>query len=321
MKWYQSHNAVIEAFVDAPMDERGGRASNLFFEDGVLYSYGHHFPLAIPLRRNAYKFFVVNGDNYSSSTAAHRGKVFRAISQEKYAVIPFTALNSMLRDVYSKIIDEYSRSYSFRSYFSFSLYEFYFEKIIMNEVVVIDHTADTFEDKTVMVRNRDTGEMEEKVITEHLLGSTLFEICGDYYLSSVDPSGKGRGLYFLTKLPRPADSIEDAYASIKPKGLNGEAYVRQGEFFFVPQEGMTKPRGIDLEKKVLIENRGRDAERWRHVATEGFRLDGVQYVRGTVRHPEHKMCSLGNVWHRVYEAQGAGTHGAIVSWSSGGGFD
>lgn len=312
MKWYQNHSKVIEAFVDAPMDERGGRASNLFFEDGVLYSYGYHFPLAIPLKRNDYKFFVVNGDNYSSSTAAHRNGVFRAISQEKYAVIPFTALDSMLRDVYSKIKDEYARSSSFR---------FYTARTIMNEIMVIDHTADTFEDKTVRVRNRDTGEMEEKVITEHLLGSTLFEIYGDYYLSSVDPSGKGRGLYFLTKLPRPAESIEDAYASIKPKGLNGEAYVRQGEFFFVPQEGMTKPRGIDLEKKVLIENRGRDAERWRHVATEGFRLDGVQYVRGTVRHPEHKMCSLGNVWHRVYEAQGAGTHGAIVSWSSGGGFD
>lgn len=305
MKWYQSHNAVIEAFVDAPMDERGGKANNLFFEDGVLYSYGHHFPLAVPLKRNDYKFFVVNGDNYSSSTAAHRGKVFRAISQEKYAVIPFTALGSMLGDVYSRS----------------SNYGFILARIIMNEIMVIDHTADTFEDKTVRVRNRDTGEMEEKVITEHLLGSTLFEIYGDYYLSSIDPSGKGRGLYFLTKLPRPAESIEDAYASIKPKGLNGEAYVRQGEFFFVPQEGMTKPRGIDLEKKVLIENRGRDTERWRHVATEGFRLDGVQYVRGTVRHPEHKMCSLGNVWHRVYEAQGAGTHGAIVSWSSGGGFD
>lgn len=312
MKWYQNHSEVIGAFVDAPMDERGGKASNLFFEDGILYSYGHHFPLAVSLKRNDYEFFVVNGDNYSSSTAAHRGKVFRAIPQEKYVVIPFTALDSMLRDVYSKIIDEYSRSSSFR---------FYTARIIMNEIMVIDHTADTFEDKTVRVRNRDTGEMEEKVITEHLLGSTLFEIYGDYYLSSVDPSGKGRGLYFLTKLPRPADSIEDAYASIKPKGLNGEPYVRQGEFFFVPQEGMTKPRGIDLEKKVLIENRGRDAEEWRHVATEGFKLDGVQYVRGTVRHPEHKMCSLGNVWHRVYEAQGAGTHGAIVSWSSGGGFD
>ena len=304
-KWYQSHNAVIEAFVDAPMDERGGKASNLFFENGVLYSYGYHFPLAVPLKRNDYEFFVVNGDNYSSSTATHRGKVFRAIPQEKYAVIPLTALDSMLGA-------EYHRSYSVRPYTA---------RIIMNEIMVIDHTADTFEYKTVMVRNRDTGEMEEKVITEHLLGSTLFEIYGDYYLSSIDPSGKGRGLYFLTKLPRPAESIEDAYASIKPKGLNGEAYVRQGEFFFVPQEGITKPRGIDLEKKVLIENRGRDAEEWRHVATEGFRLDGVQYVRGTVRHPEHKMCSLGNVWHRVYEAQGAGTHGAIVSWSSGGGFD
>lgn len=300
-KWYQSHNAVIEAFVDAPLDERGGKASNLFFEDGVLYSYGHHFPLAVPLKRNDYEFFVVNGDNYSSSTATHRGKVFRAIPQEKYAVIPLTALESML-----------ARRHSFRPDTA---------RIIMNEIMVIDHTADTFEDKTVRVRNRDTGEMEEKVITEHLLGSTLFEIYGDYYLSSIDPSGKDRGLYFLTKLPRPAESIEDAYASIKPKGLNGEAHVRQGEFFFVPQEGITKPRGIDLEKKVLIENRGRDAERWRHVATEGFRLDGVQYVRGTVRHPEHKMCSLGNVWHRVYEAQGAGTHGAIVSWSSGGGFD
>ena len=305
MKWYQNHSAVIEAFVDAPMDERGGRASNLFFEDGVLYSYGHHFPLAVPLKRNDYEFFVINGDNYSSSTAAHRNGVFRAISQEKYAVIPFTALGSMLGDVYSRS----------------SNYGFILARIIMNEIMVIDHTADTFEDKTVRVRNKDTGEMEEKVITEHLLGSTLFEIYGDYYLSSIDPSGKDRGLYFLTKLPRPAESIEDAYASIKPKGLNGEAYVRQGEFFFVPQEGMTKPRGIDLEKKVLIENRGRDTERWRHVATEGFRLDGVQYVRGTVRHPEHKMCSLGNVWHRVYEAQGAGTHGAIVSWSSGGGFD
>jgi len=312
MKWYQNHSEVIEAFVDAPMDKRGGKANNLFFEDGVLYSYGHHFPLAVPLKRNDYKFFVVNGDNYSSSTATHRNKVFRAISQEKYAVIPLTALDSMLRDEYSKITDKYSRSSSFR---------FYTARIIMNEIMVIDHTADTFKDKTVRVRNRDTGEMEEKVITEHLLGSTLFEIYGDYYLSSIDPSGKDRGLYFLTKLPRPAESIEDAYASIKPKGLNGEAYVRQGEFFFVPQEGMTKPRGIDLEKKVLIENRGRDAEEWRHVATEGFRLDGVQYVRGTVRHPEHKMCSLGNVWHRVYEAQGAGTHGAIVSWSSGGGFD
>lgn len=300
-KWYQNHSAVIEAFVDAPLDERGGKASNLFFENGILYSYGYHFPLAIPLKRNDYEFFVVNGDNYSSSTATHRGKVFMAISQEKYAVIPLTTLESML-----------ARRGSVRPYTA---------RIIMNEIMVIDHTADTFENKIVRVRNRDTGEMEERVITEHLLGSTLFEIYGDYYLSSIDPSGKGRGLYFLTKLPRPAESIEDAYASIKPKGLNGEAHVRQGEFFFVPQEGITKPRGIDLEKKVLIENRGRDAEGWRHVATEGFRLDGVQYVRGTVRHPEHKMCSLGNVWHRVYEAQGAGTHGAIVSWSSGGGFD
>ena len=307
-KWYQNHSALIEAFVDAPMDERGGKASNLFFENGILYSYGYHFPLAVPLKRNGYEFFVVNGDNCSSSTAAHRNGVFRAISQEKYAVIPLTALDSMLGDEYSRR----HRSYGFGPYTA---------RIIMDEIMVIDHTADTFEDKTVRVRNRDTGEMEEKVITEHLLGSTLFKIYGDYYLSSIDPSGKDRGLYFLTKLPRPAESIGDAYASIKPKGLNGEAHVRQGEFFFVPQEGITKPRGIDIEKKVLIENRGRDAEGWRHLATEGFRLDGVQYVRGTVRHPEHKMCSLGNVWHRVYEAQGAGTHGAIVSWHSGGGFD
>ena len=51
------------------------------------------------------------------------------------------------------------------------------------------------------------------------------------------------------------------------------------------------------------------------------RLDGIQYVRGTVRHPEHKMVSLGNVWHRAYEATGAGVGGAVVSWSASGGFD
>ena len=111
-KWYQNHSAVVEAFVDAPMDERGGKASNLFFENGTLYSYGYHFPLAVPLKRNDYEFFVVNGDNYSSSTATHRNKVFGAISQEKYAVIPLTALDSMFEAEYSR---SYTRSYSYNS--------------------------------------------------------------------------------------------------------------------------------------------------------------------------------------------------------------
>lgn len=310
-KWYGSNYEVIKAFVDDPFDERGGRNSqdNIYFNgDGILYSYGNHFPLAVALKKHE-DFFLVNGDGASVTTSRHREDLFACLRNrrgaEYYVVVPFSSLAQALG---------HGARWSSSAYYT--------ARDARENLEVVDHKEDYWTTKQVWVTDKETGEKELKDVREHFLGGALLRIGDEYFLSGIDQSGRDRrGMYFLTKLPRPASSVDDAYLAIKPKGLNGEAHVRQGEFFLVPQEGMKKPRGIPVEKKMRLENRGRDERRWRHVATEGFRLDGIQYVRGTVRHPEHKMVSLENVWHRVYEATGAGPDGEIVSWSASGGFD
>lgn len=310
-KWYGSNYEVIKAFVDNPFDDRGGRNSqgNVYFDgDGIIYSYGNHFPLAVALKKHE-DFFLVNGDGATRTTNRHRADVFSSLRDyetgtERYAVVPFSSL---------------AQAMGHGARWGSSAY--YTARDAREKLEVVDHKEDYWTTKQVWVTDKETGEKELKDVREHFLGATLIKIEEDYFLSGIDESGRDRrGMYFLTKLPRPASSVDDAYLAIKPEGLNGEAHVRQGEFFLVPQD-MKKPRGIPVEKKMRLENRGRDERQWRHVATEGFRLDGIQYVRGTVRHPEHKMVFLKNVWHRVYEATGAGPDGEIVSWSASGSFD
>ena len=310
-KWYGSNYEVIKAFVDDPFDDRGGRNSqgNVYFHgDGIIYSYGEHFPMAAVLEKHKKEFFVVNGDGASVTTNRHREDLFSCLRNrrgaEYYVVVPFSSLAQAMG---------HGTRWSREAYYT--------ARDARENLEVVDHKEDYWTTKQVWVTDKETGEKELKDVREHFLGGALLRIDDEYFLSGIDQSGRDRrGMYFLTKLPRPASSVDDAYLAIKPKGLNGEAYVRQGEFFLVPQD-MKKPRGIPVEKKMRLENRGRDERRWRHVATEGFRLNGIQYVRGTVRHPEHKMVFLENVWHRVYEATGAGPDGEIVSWSASGGFD
>jgi len=55
---------VIKKFVNG---EKEGRTKHLFIEGNVLYSYGHHFPIAI--RTN---MFIVNMDKYSVTTSRHQ---------------------------------------------------------------------------------------------------------------------------------------------------------------------------------------------------------------------------------------------------------
>lgn len=310
-KRYRNTSEVISAFVADPFDERGGRNSqgNAYFDgDGILYSYGEHFPMAVALKKHE-DFFLVNGDSTSTTTNKHRGDLFACLRNrlgaECYVVVPFSSLAQAMG---------HGTRWSREAYYT--------ARDARENLEVVDHKEDYWTTKQVWVTDKETGEKELKDVREHFLGGALLRIGDEYFLSGIDQSGRDRrGMYFLTKLPRPASSVDDAYLAIKPKGLNGEAHFRQGEFFLVPQDGIKKPRALPLEKSVFLENRGRPKEEWRHVATEGFTLDGIQYVRGTVRHPEHKMISLGKTWHRVYEAAGAGTNGAIVSWSSNGGFD
>ncbi len=52
------------------------KGSNMFFEGNIIYSYGHHFPMAI--KWNGYLLY--NDERYSVSTAKHQGYVLGACS-------------------------------------------------------------------------------------------------------------------------------------------------------------------------------------------------------------------------------------------------
>ena len=80
---FSSHSEC--AHIWASQSQYEGRASRVFFEGGVIYSYGRHFPVA----RFAPEFgdiVLFTNRGYSSSTGKHKG-VIRAAIPSKYAVI------------------------------------------------------------------------------------------------------------------------------------------------------------------------------------------------------------------------------------------
>lgn len=61
------------------------KGNNTFIEGNVIYSYGHHFPMAVRLTDNSNLFdggykFILNEKKYSVSTSKHQSYLFGAIN-------------------------------------------------------------------------------------------------------------------------------------------------------------------------------------------------------------------------------------------------
>ena len=57
-----------------------GKASNLFFENNIIYSYWYHFPIAKHIKDNIILF---TSEDYSVSTSKHKNEVLHAIPHNK----------------------------------------------------------------------------------------------------------------------------------------------------------------------------------------------------------------------------------------------
>lgn len=66
-------------------------------EDGTIYSYGRHFPLAETLRdkRGRFRGFLLNGDRFSVTTSRHQREIRDAIDRAgvQRIIVPFSALD------------------------------------------------------------------------------------------------------------------------------------------------------------------------------------------------------------------------------------
>lgn len=271
-----SNEDAVKAFRDG----HKGNSKHVFHDDNkTLYSYGHHFKLAVRLDTGEY---LINGDTYSSSTSRHTSLCIQYLRPN--VIIPFSALDQVTRD-------------------------YHLIKLISRE-------SDRYIQRTR--KDPETGELIK--YEEHRLGAAVIEFKGKYYLSSIDSGAKGQGGYFLVELPKNARTVANAFDLLFPEELNPNCpYVRQGEFFFVPTDMKTtdllpmEPRFEDKNNIArYFPNAGTGHA---HMATEIRHTGEDIYVRGTIRHTEHKMLKLGKIWHRVY------VNRAVRSFSAGGNVD
>lgn len=80
-----TNQQLIESFVEGA---DSGHANNLFIEGDVLYSYGHHFPLAYRTYDGESTIFIVNIDKYSVTTSRHQSLLRSRLINPFFEVIP-----------------------------------------------------------------------------------------------------------------------------------------------------------------------------------------------------------------------------------------
>jgi hypothetical protein len=126
---------------------------------------------------------------------------------------------------------------------------------------------------------------------------------------------------FVAQLTTRSTTVADAHRGLRPEVLEQRPEAaRQGEWFFVPVTEVERELVRRAEKKFGIRAhaaigahlsaRGRP-----HVASQLVRVRDeertVEFVRGTVRHPDHKTLPLGD-WMRVF--MNTENRGVGASW-------
>jgi hypothetical protein len=329
-----SQSQLVNRFKDG---KTSGKASNMYIEGDVMYSYGAHFPLLV---RTPWGF-VLNADRYSSSTSQHQSECGRIAT----IAVSFSALAS------ASIINS-SR------YASHTLPEQF------KAIELIDKSESRYDITGYSRRNKETEKWEyitvsqwEKLnednrsiwseCTERRPEAIVLRKDDKYYLSSMDGQN-----YFVSLLPEPVTTVAEAFESLKPyeirsltehkngyhRGihyymlLDGE-YIRQGEWFMVlakqlPLEIANNDKPLTSDQLVKRCYKAMqadyvlprpDSSSHSHIATRGDAWNGRLFISGSLRHEEHGMLRLSKadkpVICEVYRNR------AVNSWSASGRVD
>jgi hypothetical protein len=299
----QSNDQLIKNF---KAGKAHGKSSRMFFEGDTLYSFGRHFPLLVKRPFG----YLLNADKYSRTTSSHQ----RQCSSTATIQIPFSALQSAGIDyrqfsLIDKSVQRYDKTGKYVKYtsqkittqhsaFGRSRYIHKIEKISTKEYNLLA-------DKT------DWSEEEERRPE-----ACVIEYAGTHYLSSMDGQN-----YFICELPEKVKTVDDAFESLKPKGLLGREYIRQGEWFFVISSDFNPIRKIiykNMNQKFILPKTNPRSNS--HTATRGYCTNsGSVLVSGRVRHREHRTTVLSKLPDiKIYEAL---ENRAVHSWSASGKVD
>ncbi len=287
---------VIRSFIEEGRHRRGG---NLFADkaDNTLYSYGYHFPLVVRLPDG----FLVNGSSSSVTTTRHQDGVFHVLddANERYVVVPFDSIGAAL--------------YGSPERSPWPTWSHSTRDAVADVRSSVSITVPTNGERWREVAYRKPDGTEATRVV-HTLGDSVIRLHDHHYISAVDDTGVGRGIYFLTQLitRRTPDSLKDALDMLEPEPVRQAERMdlevsRQGEWFAIPQKVVTRKLMRDVRKGLAVFRRhhvlGRDGH---HKLTEAViykcgPAKGEVYARGTMRHTrgEHRLLSLPKAWFRI----------------------
>ena len=280
--------------------------------DDVLYSkfpleyrpYGHRpwgnsvsgetAQLAVRLKDGS---ILTNGARFDQPIDQHQRNLISALeeSHRRFSVVPFHSITAAWTD---GDVDDWSRA-------PFDISD------LQKEVSVVIPSGGE-EWKEVEVKDKN-GRITMRQI--HTLGDSVLRVKDRFYLSGVDETGVGSGMYFFAELAtkQAPPTLEEAYNTLKPttvreaegRGLN---VLRQGEWFAIPARVTTSELMRDVERGIAAYRQrhvlGRDGhhELEEAVLYKAGERKGQVYARGVLRHTkdEHGDLDLGTVrWYLV----------------------
>lgn len=306
------HKQVIENFIN---QGTGGSGTYVKADKGMLISkvpelYGssgwrrreaRETPLAARLDNDS---LLVNGARLNWPDAGHQRSVLTALrdSPIPFGVIPFHSIAAAWTN--GEVRDWGRAPIPIRQ--------------LRKEVgIVVPSSGERWREVTVKDRQG-----RERTRSVHTLGDSVVQVRDRYYLSAVDETGVGNGMYFLAELrtDRAPASLEDALTFLKPKVVQeaearGSNVKRQGEWFAIPTKFLTSELRRDVERGVAHYRQrhvlGRDGhhELEEAIIYRAGPRKGEVYARGVLKHTkgEHVDLDLGTIrWHLiVHNIQGA----------------
>lgn len=296
---------------------------SIFCHDRFLYSYGHHYTLAVHVAtdnpghpQKEKHVFVKNGDRFSRSTGRH---ISETQSQCAGPTVSGSALRSAGIDINRltmkpkkgrQVVEVYKHPADDRPL-----------------PVILDWQEDS---RTYVTRNKKSGKFKHQWTDEpftppnvgmfmphsstddgkqvngvwHILGAVTIQQGEDYFLCSMDDR-----TYFVAQLPGRPRNIQHAFTMLQPPEVRkaiaeGAKVLRQGEWFFVPTglDDRALAAEYGLTQKALREQWSvgplplQDEDQSNHHECRQFKSSQYPsriYVRGKVFHRQS-----GQFWER-----------------------
>jgi hypothetical protein len=301
-----THQQVIENFIK---EGKGGRGTNVKANETMLYTQApvrrwsqsggyevqnEQVPLAVRLKDDS---LLANGATLVWPRNRHQRQVLKSLenAHASFGVVPFHSIVAAWTDGEKDDWDQAPIPI----------------KDLQKEVSIVVPSQG---ERWMQVKVKDKYG-REKTRSVHTLGDSVVRVKDRYYLSAVDETGVGAGMYFLAELltDRAPETLEDAFNALKPPVVReaearGSNILRQGEWFAIPTMLRTSELMRDVERGIaayrLNHVLGKDGHHQLEEAViyrAGDRK-GQVFARGALTHTEneHFTLDLGTIrWYLI----------------------